>query len=371
MIPPRIMGAFNPFKDDREPSFREIQLSSALLVDTIIGCDVRDKELIRTLGPSRTVDRMGIDPNSVSPASLKKVVDASLVHFNAAIRRMRRKPTSGDDFLRNFLFDKSKDCPYIKNLVETENCFNLEANSLRISPSNAEALELCFVGDSFFYPVSLKSLGAFVKSTALLDIFTRLLVSKDGFQCSIPAGSRDSELSHRKRFADGHVDCDIRGKKKARKNDDPLNCVMKCVRESSVADMDAKLQIDTNAPRDRMLDVRGMNEYLEENVKTVHISRPQTDADIPGGYEDMMDWILNGNEAFLVIGRPHGSLTRHAILIDPYLSEVRTRGSSNGLIYDPAADFGRFYRCRDEWNRLGVDVERSAVHIIRKMTRKK
>ena len=56
---------------------------------------------------------------------------------------------------------------------------------------------------------------------------------------------------------------------------------------------------------------------------------------------------------YLAIFTPRGSLVKHTALI--YSTDICNTRHSNGIIYDPAEDFGYFSRCPESFETLGCD----------------
>lgn len=350
-VPKKVLESFDGFSESREPLLHEIQLTASLLFDISKGTAFTEEcsELVKYLGASRILDSMGCnDPGSVSASSCQRLLKAASEEIDKVVKGSGILPTNSREFVVDCLFwnsTDSTDCDFTK-----EAAADREADRLRVNPSNPRCLQIRFVGDKEFHSVSLDTLWKFLKKDRSLVLFLRLLgkANQDGYP--VPVGSRDPEIGQH----------EARTKKE---NEELYSCLRDCIVQSSIGSPCGKVRMKKHI-KPGMSSVSRVNESLEENVKTAHISREVKEEDIPKGYDDIFDYVLNEDKVFLAFFKPVDSATRHSILIDPFGGgAIRSRGYSNGIIFDPADGFGIYPRCRKSLKDLKC-TNFSAVHIL-------
>jgi hypothetical protein len=190
-VPHQVLKAFGGFNMDRELSRAEIQFFTCLLVDLMFATKKFSRELVERLGVSLISGYIGCkDPDSVSLPSFKRLLNASFDELHKAITSVGSEPSSSQDFVIRYTFFESTDSNEV--LAASEDS---EPLFLRINEANPRALEVQFAGFQSFASISVTTLLKFVKKEYLPRLLFRLLGRAAGYQCSIPAGSRDC-LSH-------------------------------------------------------------------------------------------------------------------------------------------------------------------------------
>ena len=110
-----------------------------------------------------------------------------------------------------------------------------------------------------------------------------------------------------------------------------------CIINASVNTPNTKKRIEKKVP-DGMLTIRDLNESLDAEVKTLQIGRALGEGDI-GRDKNLVEFVLKQTKhCLLVLFKPRKSITRHAILVDPF--QTRTRATENGVIFEPTHGYG-------------------------------
>lgn len=350
--------------DEWEASSPPVFLMASILYDYI--CAIRFKwhrgedlcqKLIDTYGISGFLQFIGCtNIESVDDEVIKGRL--SLAAQAIASTKLRASLANGtaarnsDDFVLD-IFCESVDAP--RPSTKTG---EIEVEFIRLDPNDMTKVQAKYQDVANYHPISTDTLQKFViTKKAAVDALLTLLGRHVGFPFYLQPGARDDNAanSSTKRNHDGdEIDDDCRGNRQ-------FNCLVEAVLKAPTHTVSQSAKNNLRkACRGRpfMIGVQVLREIMDDCVKSVFIEGPISGDITRKAMEDT-------DVVYLAIFTPRGSLVKHTALI--YSTGICNTRHSNGIIYDPAEDFGYFPRCPESFETLGCD-EITELYQLRKRT---
>jgi hypothetical protein len=291
--------------------------------------------VVSTFGIDRVLQYLGLNPNAfVKDKCIAFLRDVVFIKVEKAFSRAGRLPDSARDFLFNFIWE-----PHSSSLTESN---NRVAECIRFSQANSErssrrrnpdfgSLQVRFVGDRVFVPISSSRFRQIVSPDATEVLLLDLLSNPRGRRVAIPAGARD----------DDNEDEDA----------EPSDCLKGAILlapDSMLSPM-GKQRVEKTFPTHE-INLSHVRSLLQDNVKTIYLKKIKS---------NVHHHAMTSND--VMVGVFYDKLRKHCVLIDG--------GDRDGVgsISDPVEGFGKgLVRSARSLRKLGVSQFRK-LYVLKRV----